>query len=153
MSAETKDGFEIISRRRFDTDASTLFGLYADPEKLKLWWGPDDFTNTIAEYDFRAGGTFRIIMHGPDGRDHENDKRFVEIVPNRRIVFDHLQPTHLFRMTVEFVSDGEGTEMIWHMDFAPSEQEELLKTFIPVANEQNFDRLAALIPDTTKERS
>lgn len=138
-----ENGFEIVSARRFETDVPTLYRWFAEPEKLKLWWGPEDFTSTIPVFDLRPGGEFRIIMHGPDGRDHDNHKRFVEIIENKRIVFDHLQPTHLFRMTVTFEPDGDGAQMVWHMAFAPTEQEEMLKTFLPQANEQNFDRLAA----------
>lgn len=141
LMSEQPARFEIVTSHRYAASPEALFALFADPKRLKQWWGPDGFTNTIPVFEFREGGEFRIIMHGPDGRDHDNHKRFVEIVENQRIVFDHLQPTHQFRMTVEYVSDGDHTDMIWRMDFAPSEQEELLKTFIPQANEQNFLRL------------
>ncbi|MFT3997145.1 MAG: SRPBCC family protein [Asticcacaulis sp.] len=141
--------FEIVTSRRFAASAAELFAVFADPEHLKQWWGPDGFTNSVPEFDFREGGAFQIVMHGPDGRDHDNQKRFVEIVENARVVFDHLQPTHQFRMSIDYVpvpgAEATHTDMIWHMDFAPSEHEELLKTFIPQANEQNYDRLEAYL--------
>jgi len=151
MTDISDEGFEITTQRRFEASPSELFALFADPAHLKIWWGPDGFTNTIPVFEFREGGELRILMHGPDGRDHDNHKRFVEIVTDRRIVFDHLEPMHRFRMYIEYVPvetpAGTHTDMIWHMDFAPSEQEDLLKTFIPQANAQNYDRLEAYMRD------
>ncbi|MDC7682625.1 SRPBCC domain-containing protein [Asticcacaulis sp. BYS171W] len=141
MDTLDQDRFEIVTSRRFAATPAELFGLFADPAHLARWWGPDGFTNSIPVFDFREGGAFHITMHGPDGRDHENHKGFVEIVENERIVFDHYQPTHEFRMTIEYIGDGDHTDMIWRMDFAPSEHEAMLKAFIPQANEQNYDKL------------
>jgi|GEM_PF-127423 len=145
------EGFSIVTSRRFSASPASLFALFADPAHLKYWWGPDGFTNTIPVFDFQEGGDFRIVMHGPDGRDHDNHKRFVEIVTDRRIVFDHFQPSHRFRMSIDYVPDGAHTDMIWRMDFAPSEHESLLRAFIPQANEQNYDRLEVYLQDMSAE--
>ncbi|GGZ23129.1 SRPBCC family protein [Asticcacaulis endophyticus] len=134
--------FEIVTTHRLKATPAELFALFADPAHLKEWWGPEGFTSTIPAFEFVEGGAFRIIMHGPDGRDHDNHKRFVEIVANERIVFDHYQPSHQFRMTIEYQPHGDHTDMIWRMDFAPSEHEAMLKAFIPQANDQNCERLA-----------
>lgn len=145
IARQENDRFEIVTSHRYAASPQDLFALFADPAHLTQWWGPDGFTSSVPVFDFREGGEFRIVMHGPDGRDHDNHKRFVEIVENERIVFDHIQPTHEFRMSIEYLADGEHTDMIWRMDFAPSEHEEMLKTFIPQANEQNFERLDAYL--------
>ncbi len=44
----------------------------SDPKHLAQWWGPDGFTITTSSFDFRAGGVWRFVMHGPDGRDYQN---------------------------------------------------------------------------------
>ena len=65
----------------------------------KLTWTivANGFTNTIEEFDLRPGGTWRLVMHGPDWTDYHNVSGFVEVVPAERIVYDHLEPIHRFR--------------------------------------------------------
>jgi uncharacterized protein YndB with AHSA1/START domain len=39
--------------------------------------------------DVRAGGTWRFVMHGPDGRDYANLVTFIEVTPPERLVYRH----------------------------------------------------------------
>jgi uncharacterized protein YndB with AHSA1/START domain len=78
----------------------TGFGAFSDPSVLAKWWGPKGFTSTIEEFDLRPGGAWRLVMHGPDGTDSHNVSGFVEVVPAERVVYDHLEPVHRFRMTM-----------------------------------------------------
>lgn len=134
---------EIVSRRVFAAAREAVFSAFSEPQQLAQWWGPEDFTNTIQEFDLRPGGRWRMIMHGPNGTEFHNEKVFVEVVPNERVVFDHLQPMHHFRMTL-LLLDREGhTELTWKMLFDTAAEVSRLRKFIALANEQNFDRLAA----------
>lgn len=56
--------------RHFKTDIETLFDLWTKPEHLKRWHHPHPtlFTTPEATVDLRVGGTYTIIMQGPDGR-------------------------------------------------------------------------------------
>lgn len=134
---------EIVSTRIFDAPRASVYGAFADPAELAQWWGPAGFTNTIKAFDLRPGGTWHLIMHGPDGATYDNEKHFVEVIPGERVVFDHHQPMHGFRMTITFSDAEAGTELVWRMVFQPHDENEKLKGFITAANEQNFDRLAA----------
>lgn len=134
---------EIISTRVFAAPREKVFEAFSDPQQLARWWGPKDFTNTIHEFDLRPGGKWRITLHGPDGASYPNDKVFVEVVPAERVVFDHLQPMHYFRMTLLFADRNGKTHVTWHMLFESAAEAAALKKIILEANEQNFDRLAA----------
>jgi uncharacterized protein YndB with AHSA1/START domain len=136
---------EIINTRVFAAPRERLFAMFSDPGELTEWWGPSGFTNTFHEFDFRPGGRWRFTMHGPDLKDYENEKTFIEIVEPQRIVFDHFEPMHGFRMTMDYepVGDGEYTKLTWQMDFADGAGNEKFRDLITVANEQNFDRLEA----------
>ena len=57
-----------------------------DPKHVVQWWGPNGFTTTIQEMDFRRGGVWTLVMHGPDGTDYPNYSTFQEIVYPERIV-------------------------------------------------------------------
>jgi hypothetical protein len=56
-------------------------GRLADPWQVGQWWGPKGFTTTILEMDLRAGGKWRLILHGPDGTNYPNEMTFTEVVP------------------------------------------------------------------------
>ena len=137
-------GIELVNSRIFDAPREAVFAAFENPQLLAQWWGPEGFTNTIHEMDLRAGGMWRLTMHGPDGTNYDNVSTFVEVVKPARIVFHHLGPVHEYWMTMSYADEGVGqTRLTWNMVFEQSQESEKLKPFILSANEQNFDRLAA----------
>lgn len=140
---------EIVSVRVFAAPREKVFGAFADPTALAQWWGPAGFTNTIQEFDLRAGGRWRLTMRAPDGTDYHNESEFTEIAPPARIVFKHLEPVHGFQMTMLFADRDGQTELTWRMLFDSAAECDRVKGFILEANEQNFDRLAALLAKST----
>jgi uncharacterized protein YndB with AHSA1/START domain len=83
------DPRSIIGVREFDAPRDLVFAAFTDPKHLAQWWGPNGFTTTTHSFDFRPGGVWRFVMHGPDGRDYQNRITFEEIVPPERIVYRH----------------------------------------------------------------
>ena len=136
-------GRETVLSRTFDAPRALVWRAWTEPENLIMWWGPRGFTNTFHEIDVRPGGVWRFIMHGPDGTDYPNESVFVEVVDRERVVFDHLEPVHRFRMTITLADDGGKTRVTWRMAFDSAEEYARVKPFVVEANEQNFDRLAA----------
>lgn len=133
---------EIVSTRVFDVPRETVWEAFRDPERLKHWWGPNGFTNTIREFDLKPGGKWRLTMHGPGGADFENESTFIEVVKPSRVVYQHEEPVHRFQMAMNFDDEGGKTKVTWRMRFESTEEFEKVKAFIAAANEQNFDRLA-----------
>ncbi|HVU22839.1 MAG TPA: SRPBCC family protein [Opitutus sp.] len=149
MIPEAHPGSEIVSTRDFAAPPETLFQAFSDPVRVAQWWGPSGFTTTVHEFDFRPGGAWRLTMHGPDGADYENLARFVEVVRPERIVFQHEEPVHRFRMTMTFAPRGSGTTLTWRMRFETTEEVARIGGFVATANEENFDRLAAHLNTST----
>ena len=115
------DPRSIIGMREFDAPRDLVFAAWTDPEHLAQWWGPNGFTTTTHSFDFRPGGVWRFVMHGPDGRDYQNRITFDEVVPPERIVYRHgggedVEPVQ-FRQTVTFEDIGGRTRMTWRGDF------------------------------------
>jgi uncharacterized protein YndB with AHSA1/START domain len=137
--------YKVVSSRRFKHSAERLFDAFADGAKLLQWWGPAGFTNTFQQFDFHPGGAWVHTMHAPDGAAYENESKFLEIDRPDRIVFLHLGPVHIYTMTMEFIARGEGTELVWTMDSQNGGENEAMIGFIESANQQNFDKLAALL--------
>src|SRR3569623_737710 len=109
----TKDR-ELLLTRVLDAPVELVWEVWASPEHIAQWWGPDGFTNTIHHMDFRTGGDWEFTMHGPDGTDYKNKNTFVEVIENQRVVYQHVSaPRHL--TTVTFETQGEKTLLTWHI--------------------------------------
>lgn len=143
MTAEAPADREIVSTRVFDAPRERLFRAFSDPKVLARWWGPNGFTSTFQEFDFRPGGAWRFVMHGPDGADYRNESEFIEVVSPERIVLDHLRPMHRFQMTMTFAEEAGKTRLTWRMRFESAAELERVRVVVRAANEQNFDRLQA----------
>lgn len=139
---------EVVTTRALGVPRARVFDAFRDPVRLARWWGPNGFSNTFREHDFRPGGFWRFTMHGPDGTDHPNESVFVEVVPDARIVFEHLADRHHFVMTITFADEGSGTRLTWVMRFDTAEHCAAIRSFVANANEQNFDRLEAELART-----
>lgn len=136
---------EIVTARVFPFSREAVFKAWSDPAQLALWWGPQGFTNTFQVFEFRSDGDWRFIMHGPDGANYPNHSVFRVIRAPERIVFDHLS-THWFRVITDFEAVGpDQTRLIFRMQFETVAECERVKVFAVECNEQNFDRLAALL--------
>jgi uncharacterized protein YndB with AHSA1/START domain len=122
-----RDPRSIVGSRVFDAPRDLVFSAFSDPKHLSQWWGPDGFTTTTSAFDFRPGGVWRFVMHGPDGRDYQNRVTYDEIVPPERIVYRHgggddVVPVQ-FVTTVTFEALGpDRTRLTWHGRFPSAEE-------------------------------
>lgn len=130
--------------RVFNAAPEAVFGAFRDPALLARWWGPEGFRNTFQTFDFREGGDWVFIMHGPDGTDYPNQARFLEIRPPNRIRIQHVNLPH-FLLTVDLEPAPGGTDLTWVGDFEDSAFAEKARGFLERANEQNLDRLEGLL--------
>jgi uncharacterized protein YndB with AHSA1/START domain len=135
----------IVGSRVFAAPRELVFEAFRNPDHLIHWWGPKGFSNTFHEFDLRPGGAWRFTMHGPDGADYEMEKYFTEVFPPERIVLDHLQPMHNFRMTMTFEDTAGSTTLTWRMRFEQAAENEKLRSVISGAIKENFDRLEAYL--------
>ncbi|HEY8766111.1 MAG TPA: SRPBCC domain-containing protein [Dehalococcoidia bacterium] len=76
----------LVITRVFDAPRETVFKAWSDPERVKRWWGPKDFTTPVCKIDFRVGGRFLNCMRSPDGKDFWSTGVYREIVEPERIV-------------------------------------------------------------------
>ncbi len=148
------DECDIVTTRVLDAPRERVFRAFSDPAQLARWWGPGGFTSTFQGFSFEPGGAWTFVMHGPDGTAYPNESHFVEIVPLERIVFDHVSG-HAFRATFVFTDAGNReakdrdaehrTRLHWTMHFGNPAECAKVARFVAGANEQNLDRLAALL--------
>ena len=122
----------------------TVFAAFARPDLLAQWWGPSGFTSTFERFEFTPAGRWVFVLHGPNGTDYPNESVFLEIQPDQRIVIEHVVG-HWFILTVTLTARGDGTHLTWVQEFRSPDVAAKLRSVVDPANEQNLDRLQALL--------
>ena len=103
--------------------------------------GPADFTNTFKVCEFKSGGRWSFIMHGPDGKNYPNESVFAEIKSPEKVVVQHISEPK-FRLTIILAPSPAGTVVSWSQAFESSEVARHIEHIVVPANEQNLDRLS-----------
>jgi uncharacterized protein YndB with AHSA1/START domain len=138
----SREGRELLISRMLNAPVELVWEAWTNPEHVANWWGPDGFTNTVTTMDMTVGGEWNLVMHGPDGTDYKNKSIFKEIIPFKKIVYEHVTSPK-FLTTIEFEARGEKTFINWHMLFESKEQFiQVVKTFkADEGLKQNIDKL------------
>ena len=105
-------------QRHYPVAPEKVWRAWTDPQALAKWWGPGPGEPvSLAELDVRAGGRFRIVFGGPDGKAHECAGVYQEVVPNKKLVFTwswpNSTPERISVVTIEFRQSGTGTDLIF----------------------------------------
>jgi uncharacterized protein YndB with AHSA1/START domain len=96
--------------RAFGAPAEDVFDAWTSPEVMRRWFhcGPD-WDTPVAEVDLRVGGTVRIVMQRPDGRQ-----------AGARGVYTLIDRPHRLAMTWTF-DDDPSNEQLLELAFSESE--------------------------------
>ena len=150
MSSEiinTTPDSEIISTRIVNYTITAVYEAWTNPDHLKKWWGPAGFTNTFHEFDFRPGGKWRFIMHGPEKGNYANECEFIKIEKPNLIAWKrHSKP--LFQVVATFKEvTADKTHIEFKMLFDSPGECNKLKPFVVDKNEENFDKLEVVLSE------
>jgi uncharacterized protein YndB with AHSA1/START domain len=137
-----EDPRDIVTERVMDAPPDKIFRAFEEPERLARWWGPKDFRNTFERFEFRPGGEWKFVMHGPDGKDYANYSVLREIEKPSRIVLEHQSAPH-FLMTITLNAEAGKTRVRWCGRFDTPRIRDQIASYAVPANEQNLDRLEA----------
>jgi uncharacterized protein YndB with AHSA1/START domain len=74
-------------QRVIDAPVAALWRCWTEPELLNRWFCPKPWTVTDSRIDLRPGGESFCVMNGPDGERFENTGVYLEVVPEKRLVF------------------------------------------------------------------
>ena len=105
---------EIVITRVISAPPELVFEAFTEVRHLSRWWGPEGFTTTTRALDFRAGGEWDFVMHGPDGTDYQEWISWTEIVPSQRIALLHgafRDDPDAFESVLTFQPDGTATRI------------------------------------------
>lgn len=123
---------------------AAIYAAFASPELLAQWWGPEGFSNTFEVFEFKVGGQWKFVMHGPDGNSYPNESVFAALEPDSKIVIEHVCAP-FFTLTVKLDSVAEGTQLSWEQVFVDAITAQAVRQIVEPANEQNLDRLTRIL--------
>ncbi len=142
----------VSTSREIPATVEEVFAAFSHPERLSRWWGPAGFTNTFSLCEFKKGGRWSFVMHGPNGSDYPNESLFAEIEAPRKIVVLHVSEPK-FRLTVVLATSAGGTVVSWSQAFENSEVAGRIEHIVIPANEQNLDRLTVEVVRQPERRA
>jgi len=153
MPVKTKSN-EIRLIRVFDAPVKTVWEAWSDVDQAVQWWGPRGFTVTNHSKELKTGGHWKYVMHGPDGVDYDNYTTYLEVEPEKKMVYDHggaEGKKAMFRVTVTFAERDGKTEMDMTMACPTDEAAEQTRKYVKQANGDTcWDRLAEYLWKKTK---
>jgi uncharacterized protein YndB with AHSA1/START domain len=126
---------ELTLERLLDAPADKLFRCWTEIELMKRWFCPPPWKVTDGKVDVRAGGKSYVLMEGPDGAKMPNHGLYLEVVPNRKLVFTDAfvnawEPggKPFMVATVTFTPEGDKTRYVarvqhWTVEDRKSQEE------------------------------
>lgn len=78
---------DLVLERIVSVSPELVWAAWTRPEHVKHWFTPAPWTTVECEIDLRPGGVFRTVMRSPEGEDFPNLGCYLEIVPNRKLVW------------------------------------------------------------------
>ena len=149
---------EIVISRVIDAPRELVFEAFTEVRHLSRWWGPEGFTTTTRSFEFREGGAWDFVMHGPDGTDYQEWITWTEIVPPERIALLHgasRGDPDAFQSVLTFEPAGEETRIVMRTVFPSKELRDLVveKYHAIEGGEQTLRHLAAYVAELTSDES
>jgi uncharacterized protein YndB with AHSA1/START domain len=138
------DSGAFFSERVLPYRPQAVFEAFARPELLAEWWGPDGFTNTFEVFEFRPGGRWKYVMHGPKNAHYPNESVFLELDAPSRLVIHHVSGPR-YVLTVTMAAQDAGTAITWTQKFEDPAVATRIRHIVEPANEQNLDRLQSVL--------
>lgn len=93
--------FELSISRIIEAPRATVWKAWTIAEHFEKWWAPLPVKIKVAKMDVVAGGAFDNVIQMPDGSSHMAKGAFINVVPEKIIVFTDA-------MTEGWVPSGAG---------------------------------------------
>jgi uncharacterized protein YndB with AHSA1/START domain len=149
-AAPTTTDREIVISRVINARRQLVFEAFTAVRHLSQWWGPEGFTTTTRAFEFRVGGEWAFVMHGPDGTDYNEWICWTEITPPERIALLHGEyprDPNAFESVLTFAPDGAATRLEMRTVFPTRElrDEAIEKYHALEGGQQTLSNLAAYV--------
>ena len=149
------DDREIVISRVISAPRELVFEAFTEVRHLSRWWGPEGFTTTTRAFEFRVGGEWDFVLHGPDGTDYQEWISWTEIVPPERIEMLHGESRgdpNAFVSVLTFAPDGAATrvEMLTVFPTKELREEAVVKYHAIEGGQQTLSNLADYVTEIVR---
>lgn len=84
---------DLVFERPVDIPPALIWAAWTTEEHITHWFTPAPWRTVACTIDLRPGGIFRTVMLSPEGQEFPNAGCYLEIVPQRRLVWTNaVQP-------------------------------------------------------------
>jgi len=123
-SIERRGDRELVVTRIFDAPPATVFKAWSRPELFKRWWMPKSVTGVSlvsCEMDVRTGGKYRLEFGAGGSETMAFYGKYLEVVPDQRIVWTNDEGEEGAITTVTFEDRGGKTLLTFHEAYPSKE--------------------------------
>ena len=116
-SVERKGDRELVVTRIFNAPPSTVFEAWSQPELFQRWWVPKSVAGVSlvsCAMDVRTGGKYRLEFSAGGSDTMAFYGKYLEVVPNERIVWTNEEGDDGGVTTVTFEDQGGKTLLNFH---------------------------------------
>lgn len=124
-TVERSSDWELVITRIVNSSPPLVFEAWSRPELFMRWWAPASCGVTIVscETDVRTGGSYRLEMGHPSSEQTMTfHGRYLEVVPNTRIVWTNDEGDQEGPVTTITFEDSGGDTLVTVHDRYPSKQ-------------------------------
>lgn len=113
-AVERRSDRELVVTRVFDAPVRLVFDAWTKPELFQLWWAPRSMgMNMVScEMDVRTGGGYRIAFGDDPATAMAFFGRYIEVVPNVRLVWTNDESADAAVTTVTFEERDGRTHLV-----------------------------------------
>lgn len=106
---ERRTDCEIVVTRTFDAPPRIVFTAWTTPELFRRWWAPKSLGMSMVacDMDVRTGGGYRIAFSPNPAMEFFG--KYIEVVPNERLVWTNEEDENAAVTTVTFEDQGGRT--------------------------------------------
>ncbi|MBX4860619.1 SRPBCC family protein [Rhizobium sophorae] len=147
-SVERKGDRELVVTRTFNAPPSTVYKAWSQPELFQRWWVPKSAPGVSlvsCDMDVRTGGKYRLEFGAGGSDTMAFYGRYLEVVPNERIVWTNDEGEEGAVTTVSFEDQGEGTLLVFHEVYPSKEALEEALQGSAVALPEQLEQLDELL--------
>jgi uncharacterized protein YndB with AHSA1/START domain len=116
-SVERRGDRELVVTRIFDAPPSTVYRAWSQPELFRRWWVPKSASGVSlvsCDMDVRTGGKYRLEFGAGGSDTMAFYGKYLEVVPNERIVWTNDEGEEGAVTTVTFEDQGGKTLLNFH---------------------------------------
>lgn len=146
---ERKGDLELVVTRTFNAPPRTVYRAWSQPELFRRWWMPQSATGVslvACDMDVRTGGKYRLEFSTGGSDTMAFYGKYLEVVPNERIVWTNDEGEEGAVTTVTFVDQGGQTLLTFHEAYPSKEALEEAMQGSAAGLPEQLDQLHELLP-------